>query len=143
MADLVAGDPRVVYVRPPHRMTIGAKRSLAAERATGEYLAHWDDDDWYAPDRLSTQVEVLRTSGCSVVGSTTLLYWDAAASRVWRYTYPFPDTGRGRTTPPCSSRGRSGRPARTPTSTAASTSAGSARSPTAPCASTTARSTPA
>ena len=90
---LVADDPRVVYLRPPRRLTIGAKRSLAAEAATGQYLAHWDDDDWYAPDRLSTQLASLTESGCSVVGATTLLYWDAAAARVWRYTYPHADTG--------------------------------------------------
>lgn len=91
---LVADDPRVVYLRPTHRLTIGAKRSLAAEVATGDYLAHWDDDDWYSPDRLSSQVATLRAGGGSVTGSTTLLYWDAASSRAWRYTYPYPDTGR-------------------------------------------------
>ena len=37
----------------PARRTIGAKRNLACEQARGEIIAHWDDDDWYAPDRLA------------------------------------------------------------------------------------------
>jgi hypothetical protein len=91
--DLVAHDSRVVYLRPGHRLTIGAKRCLAADAARGQYLAHWDDDDWYSPDRLSTQLAVLTLGGHSVVGSSSLLYWEPAAQRAWRYTHQHPDAG--------------------------------------------------
>jgi len=87
VADLVAHDPRVIYLRPPRRLSIGAKRSLAAEAATGGYLAHWDDDDWYAPNRLSHQVAVLEASGRSIVGATSPFYWEPGTGRAWRYRY--------------------------------------------------------
>ena len=41
------------------KITLGAKLNLACDYARGEIIAHWDDDDWYAPRRLSTQVEAL------------------------------------------------------------------------------------
>src|SRR5262249_39730198 len=45
----------VKYIHVRRRSTIGAKRNLACEQAQGDIIAHWDDDDWYAPDRLRYQ----------------------------------------------------------------------------------------
>ncbi len=53
VGDLVAGVPGVRYLQLPQRASIGAKRNLACAEARGELIAHWDDDDWYAPARLS------------------------------------------------------------------------------------------
>jgi O-antigen biosynthesis protein len=55
VGDLAEGRPGVRYVRLASRMTIGGKRNLACREARGEIIAHWDDDDWYAPDRLRYQ----------------------------------------------------------------------------------------
>ena len=49
IADLLPSDPRILYIRTEPRMTVGAKRNLACERARGEIIVHWDDDDWYPP----------------------------------------------------------------------------------------------
>jgi glycosyltransferase involved in cell wall biosynthesis len=56
-ADLpeVVGGPRIRLVRAASAGDIGAKRQAGAEAALGEIIAHWDDDDWYAPERLSCQ----------------------------------------------------------------------------------------
>lgn len=54
--DLVEHLPEVNYVRLSERTSIGAKRNLAVQHARGAIIAHWDDDDWYAPDRLRYQV---------------------------------------------------------------------------------------
>ena len=91
---LVAGDPRVVYLRPPRALSIGAKRNLAAEAASGSYLAHWDDDDWYAGSRLATQLAVLQASTHSVVGAGSLHYWEPATGRAWSYVASHAAPGR-------------------------------------------------
>src|SRR3712207_2410530 len=51
IGDLVGGHPRVHYIRLDQRMRVGTKRNLACLQARGEVIAHWDDDDWYGPQR--------------------------------------------------------------------------------------------
>src|SRR3712207_6562734 len=63
VGDLVPADERVRYVRLDKKLTVGAKRNLACEAARGEVVAHWDDDDWHAPRRLSYQVGELLRAG--------------------------------------------------------------------------------
>jgi len=88
VGDLMPRDARVRYVRVSGRMTVGAKRNLACEQARGEFIAHWDDDDWHAPRRLSYQVGELLASGAEVCGIRELLFYEPAAGRAWRYVYP-------------------------------------------------------
>jgi ADP-heptose:LPS heptosyltransferase/glycosyltransferase involved in cell wall biosynthesis len=88
VADLVTDDERVRYVRSDKKLTVGAKRNLACEQARGEIVAHWDDDDWHAPHRLSYQVEELLRAGADACGIRELLFYDARDSRAWRYVYP-------------------------------------------------------
>ena len=61
-------DDRIVYLRRDQRSSVGVKRNLACEHAEGELIAHFDDDDWYAPNRLSIQVAALRESGHASAG---------------------------------------------------------------------------
>jgi len=93
------------------RRTIGEKRNLAIrEYARGEIIAHWDDDDRYAPDRLESQVMALNaahvatgyrdidfidergsrfrmTGTVDYAAGTSLCYW-----REWALAHPFPAT---------------------------------------------------
>ena len=68
--------------------SIGAKRNLACERATGDIIIHWDDDDWYAPWRIEFQVDELLSSGADICGADHLLYYEPSRGRAWEYTYP-------------------------------------------------------
>ncbi|HKV13013.1 MAG TPA: glycosyltransferase, partial [Thermoanaerobaculia bacterium] len=52
----------------PRRMSIGAKRNLACAEAKGEIVAHWDDDDWYSPDRLEQQVTPILRGEAEITG---------------------------------------------------------------------------
>ncbi|HKP71555.1 MAG TPA: glycosyltransferase, partial [Pyrinomonadaceae bacterium] len=88
VADLIPPDERVRYFRLTDKMTVGAKRNFACERARGEIVAHWDDDDWHAPHRLSYQVEALRREGAELCGISTLLFYDVRGERGWKYVYP-------------------------------------------------------
>ena len=85
--DLVPEDPRIRYVRLDGRRTIGAKRNLGCEEARGEYIAHWDDDDWYPPDRIAIQVEALRRRGGGICGSSQELFYEPQTQRAWRYRW--------------------------------------------------------
>src|ERR1019366_10210549 len=55
--DLVPKHPRIRYVRlspssVEKRLLIGEKRNICCAEARGEFIVHWDDDDWQAPDRI-------------------------------------------------------------------------------------------
>jgi O-antigen biosynthesis protein len=69
-------------------MVLGAKRNLACQLARGPIIAHWDDDDWAAPDRISVQVAALTGGDADVCGAASLLYYDPASSRAWQFTWP-------------------------------------------------------
>ena len=88
VGDLVPEDERIHYIRLNAKSTIGAKRNLACEQARGEFIAHWDDDDWHAPQRLSYQIEALLREGTDVCGIQRLLFYDVEYDRGWQYTYP-------------------------------------------------------
>src|SRR5262249_23292196 len=68
VADLAEGVRGVRYVRVRATRTIGAKRNLGCEAASGEIVAHWDDDDWYGPDRLTAQAAPLLNGTADVTG---------------------------------------------------------------------------
>jgi glycosyltransferase involved in cell wall biosynthesis len=68
VGDLVQDLPNVRYIRLPHRVSIGTKRNLACQHAGGDVIAHWDDDDWYAPDRLRYQVAPILMNEADVTG---------------------------------------------------------------------------
>ena len=86
ISDLVPPDPRLRYVRVDPGLSLGAKRNRACELARGEIIAHWDDDDWYPPDRIRRQVEALGSPALQVCGSSRL-YFRELGGRAWEYTY--------------------------------------------------------
>lgn len=88
IGDLLPDDERIRYVRVEGRETVGVKRNRACELARGELIAHWDDDDWFAPERLSVQVAALQASGRALCGITRPLYYDVRSKRAWRYVQP-------------------------------------------------------
>ncbi len=55
---------------------MGDKRNFGCELAAGEIIAHWDDDDYSAPGRLSDQVGRLQSSGKAVTGYNQMLFTD-------------------------------------------------------------------
>lgn len=85
--DCVPSAERVRYVRLGRKLNVGAKRNLACERASGSFILHWDDDDWYPSWRVSAQVKALNEGGADICGTSQLLYYEAATGRAWRYAY--------------------------------------------------------
>lgn len=87
VADCVPEDARVRYLRLPEKLNIGAKRNLACEHARGEFIVHWDDDDWYPPWRVSAQVSALDAGDFELCGTSRLFYFEPSTRRAWRYKY--------------------------------------------------------
>lgn len=86
----VPPDPRIRVIEAPPRIRLGEKRNFCSENA-GSIIAHWDDDDWSAPERLELQMERLQKSGKAVTGYRFMKFTDGV--RWWRYegdsTYAF------------------------------------------------------
>jgi len=67
--DLLPADQRIIYTRAGQGMKLGMLRNLACQLATGEFIAHWDDDDWYSPDRIEKQVQAIGSAPmCAPLG---------------------------------------------------------------------------
>jgi glycosyltransferase involved in cell wall biosynthesis len=87
IADVLPSHPQITYVRLRNRASVGAKRNLACERARGEFVVHWDDDDWYPASRVRAQVRALVERGADVCGSSALYFYDRARERAFCYRY--------------------------------------------------------
>ena len=88
VADLIPKDPQIRYLSLDHRHSIGAKRNLACAAARADIIAHWDDDDWYAPWRLSCQVAAIVDDEADLSGLARVLFYDPPGRRAWEYVYP-------------------------------------------------------
>ncbi|HEY2031778.1 MAG TPA: glycosyltransferase [Myxococcales bacterium] len=82
----VAPHPRIRYLRREGHKTVGAKRNELCQLARGDIIVHWDDDDWYAPDRLRRQIDCLR-GGAELCGSAQIYFFRPWGERAWRYHY--------------------------------------------------------
>jgi hypothetical protein len=56
---------------------------LCCQHARGEIIAHWDDDDWSYPGRLTEQIELLR--GNLVTGYRTIHFYDERTGDAHEY----------------------------------------------------------
>ncbi|MEK6302439.1 MAG: glycosyltransferase [Acidobacteriota bacterium] len=79
-------DSRIRYVRLAQRQSIGAKRNLGCELAQGSIVAQWDDDDWYAPERLSVQAAPLISGEADITALTAEVFFDLPRWEFWRCT---------------------------------------------------------
>jgi len=73
--DLVKDIPQVKYFKYDEKMTLGRKRNLAHEKASGDILVYMDDDDYYPPERVRHAVDMLRTSKSLCAGSSEMLIY--------------------------------------------------------------------
>ncbi len=60
-------DPKVHYFHSTDRITVGTKTNLLADAAQGDILAHFDDDDYYAPKYIEDSVTELENRQADLV----------------------------------------------------------------------------
>ena len=91
----VRAESSVYYLKPKVRMAIGAKRNLCCERASGQIIAHWDDDDWSASGRITDQVTRLIDSGKQMSGYHSILFWHLEKKKAYKYVSQNPNYSSG------------------------------------------------
>jgi len=81
------------WARPPHAFriwdycgqNIGVLRNYVCSIAHGDFIMHWDDDDFYAPGRIEMQVRHLIETGRQVTGFRGMMFVDLATGERWKY----------------------------------------------------------
>jgi hypothetical protein len=87
--DLLDSEPEFTYVHlGADRLSIGRKRNEAIALAAPGLIAHWDDDDWNSPHRLSTQVAELEKARAVICGLDRLLFFDGQSAWLYRSIDP-------------------------------------------------------
>lgn len=83
------GTPRIKVIRLSDRLPLGEKHNLGLDAAQGEYVAHWDDDDWQSPLRLVRQLEVLALEPVDACGYTCETLLTTGDARFWMFDRTF------------------------------------------------------
>lgn len=73
------------YFLGPRVLEFGAKRNAANACCFGEVIAHWDDDDWYAAERIQEQMEMLSQPNIQVAGYHSCYFHDVRSDEVRIY----------------------------------------------------------
>lgn len=72
--DMVSHIPQVKYHKYDEKMTLGKKRNLMNEKATGDIIIYMDDDDYYPPERVSHAVDTLRLNPKALCAGASEMY---------------------------------------------------------------------
>ena len=81
---LILDVPYTVLYYRVERMTIGQKRNFLIEKATGDYLAHFDTDDMYSPYFLSSSIFNLIKTGKELSGSADMCMYDTKTKKTFK-----------------------------------------------------------
>lgn len=84
--DLVVHIPQVKYFKYDEKLTLGKKRNLSNEKASGEIIVYMDDDDYYPPERVSHAVETLRKNPKALcAGSSAMLIYFKHINKMYQF----------------------------------------------------------
>jgi glycosyltransferase involved in cell wall biosynthesis len=86
---LSLNDPNVHYQNLTTRLSIGSKRNMLIEKAQGSLIAHFDDDDYYAPNYLETMIQSL--GAADLIKLSKWLIWREYDGTLWEWDTRFFD----------------------------------------------------
>jgi len=81
----VRENSRIKVFQLGERVSMGEKHNLGLDAAQGEFIAHFDDDDWQSPRRLTRQVETLVLEDLDICGFLTDCLLTTGDARFWRF----------------------------------------------------------
>lgn len=96
--DLVSQHPCVQYYRLDKKISLGKKRNMMHEKASGNIIVYMDDDDYYPPERVSHAVETLlhhkkQNTGVKLAGSSEMcIYFKSENLRTGERSSPHPSS---------------------------------------------------
>lgn len=85
IADLLPLDSRIQYYYEPPKRNHGQKMNRCCELAKGDLVMVFDDDDWYAPDRISRQIAPFVDPQILLTGTSRLYYYVYGTQQAYRY----------------------------------------------------------
>ncbi len=106
---------KVIKIDSLRKRSLGELRNIGIVAADGEYVCQWDDDDWFDPDRLETQMRFLKKQGKVACILSRWIIFDACSEkaylsnrRLWEGSilckkeimlkYPYPHISKGEDT---------------------------------------------
>jgi len=72
--ELVRHIPQVKYFKYDEKMTLGKKRNLLNQKASGDIIVYMDDDDYYPPERISHAVDILRANPKALCAGSSAMF---------------------------------------------------------------------
>lgn len=86
VSHLIPVDKNILYFPLSKEKSIGSKRNMGTQLANGEYVTHWDDDDYQAPIRIEAQMRALLSQPERVVcGVKYPLFFDLDTKKGYYY----------------------------------------------------------
>jgi len=85
IAKLLPRDDRIKYFYTEPLGSIGNKRNYACNIAQGDIIVHLDDDDWYAKDWITKQVNILKSSRADICGLNEIYFFSPIVLSYWKY----------------------------------------------------------
>jgi len=89
VSDLLPKSNSIRLIHVSGAPEIGTKRNFGCERALGEIICHWDDDDYSAPGRVRDQVSRLIETGKAVTGYCSMLFKQGAEQWLYKNRPPY------------------------------------------------------
>jgi glycosyltransferase involved in cell wall biosynthesis len=74
IGELVSHIPQVKYFKYDEKMTLGSKRNLLNEKASGDIIVYMDDDDYYPPERVRHAVETLQKAPKALCAGSSAMF---------------------------------------------------------------------
>jgi len=83
--DLVCNIPQVKYFKYDEKLTLGKKRNIMNEKASGDIIVYMDDDDYYPPERIQHAVDKLRDSKALCAGTSAMFLYFKHINKMYQF----------------------------------------------------------
>jgi len=84
-ADIIPLQANIKYTHLPEKLILGKKRNTLNSLATGDIIVCFDDDDYYAPERVAHAVTKLNSTKCKIAGSSIIHIYYSKLDKIYQF----------------------------------------------------------